>query len=277
MLKIHTLRAHLYENRFELLMVSLWCIFILNMLFPDNIYRGYAQAIYLPIQLLAALVLFDNRPRLLRVALFVGGLLIAARALDLIFVKSLKIEMLLLYLFFFGSIMFEVFRQIAHAKMFTTKMVYAAVCGLLLIGYCGYFLFLTIEFVQPDSFRGLGPGDQAINDLFYFSYVTILTIGYGDITPKTWLAKNATVLVGFTGYLYSIVVIALIVGRAHRIPRAGVSAVKKPGPLLGHPPLPGQTLPQPAPQPVQTALQAVQHIQAVQTVQPQAESPKHED
>ena len=267
MLKIHALRAHLYVIRFELLMGSLWCIFILNILFPNDIYRGYAQAIYLPIQLLAALVLFDNRPRILRLALFIGALLIVARALDLIFVKSLNVEMLLLYLFFFGSIMFEVFRQIAHAKMFTIKMVYAAVCGLLLIGYCGYFLFLTIEFIQPDSFRGLGPGDQAINDLFYFSYVTILTIGYGDITPKTWIAKNATVLVGFTGYLYSIVVIALIVGRAHRIPRAGVSAVKKPGPLLGHPPLPGQAVPQSA-QPA---------AQSEQTVQPQTESPKHED
>ena len=240
MLKIHALRTHLYEIRFELLMGSLWCIFILNILFPDNIYRGYAQAIYLPIQLLAALVLFDNRPRILRLPLLLGRLLIAARALDLIFVKSLKMEMLLLYLFFFGSIMFEVFRQIAQAKMFTAKIVYAAVCGLLLIGYCGYFLFLTIEFIQPDSFRGLGPGDQAINDLFYFSYVTILTIGYGDITPKTWIAKNATVLVGFTGYLYSIVVIALIVGRAHRVPRVSASPVKKPGLLPGRVALPGQ-------------------------------------
>ena len=171
MLKIHTLRAHLYENRFELLMVSLWCIFILNMLFPDNIYRGYAQAIYLPIQLLAALVLFDNRPRLLRFALFVGGLLIAARALDLIFVKSLKVEMLLLYLFFFGSIMFEVFRQIAHAKMFTTKMVYAAVCGLLLIGYCGYFLFLTIELSSRIPFAVLA---QAIKPSTIYSISAML-------------------------------------------------------------------------------------------------------
>ena len=118
-------------------------------------------------------------------------------------------------------------------------------CGLLLIGYCGYFLFLTIEFLKPGSFNGLGLGDQAINDLFYFSYVTILTIGYGDITPKSWIAKNATVLVGFTGYLYSIVVIALIVGRAHRMPRAAVSAVKKPASLSGHTAQQGQAAAQP--------------------------------
>lgn len=231
MLKIRALRARLYENRFELLMISLWCVFILNIVFPNNIYRGYAQAIYLPIQLLAALVLFEFRPHIMRLVLFFGALLIVGRALDLFFIKSLKEEMLLLYLCFFGSIMLEVFRQISRAQMFTTKIVYAAVCGLLLIGYCGYFLFLTIEFHHPGSFAGLGPGDQAINDLFYFSYITILTIGYGDITPKTWIAKNATVLVGFTGYLYSIIVIALIVGRAHRTPRPGVAPAKKPSPL----------------------------------------------
>ncbi|MBD8897254.1 potassium channel family protein [Desulfovibrio desulfuricans] len=231
MLKLRAMRARLYGIRFELLMLSLWCVFILNILFPDNIYRGIAQAIYLPIQLLAALVLFEFRPRIMRLALFFGALLIVGRALDLFFIDSLKEETLLLYLCFFGSIMFEVFRQISHAQMVTTKIVYAAVCGLLLIGYCGYFVFLTIEFHQPGSFSGLGPGDQAINDLFYFSYVTILTIGYGDITPKTWIAKNATVLVGFTGYLYSIVVIALIVGRAHRTPRNAVAPTKKPAPL----------------------------------------------
>ena len=230
MLKLRALRARLYENRFELLMLSLWCVFILNIVFPDNIYRGIAQAIYLPIQLLAALVLFEFKPRILRLALFFGALLIVGRAMDLFFIKTMKEELLLLYLCFFGSIMFEVFRQIAHAQMITIKIVYAAVCGLLLIGYCGYFLFLGIEFYHPGSFNGLGTGDQAINDLFYFSYVTILTIGYGDITPKTWIAKNATVLVGFTGYLYSIVVIALIVGRAHRAPRAVVSSIKKPAP-----------------------------------------------
>lgn len=80
MLKIHALRTHLYEIRFELLMVSLWCIFILNMLFPDNIYRGYAQAIYLanPVVGGSGVVRQQATPPALA---FVGGLLIAARAL----------------------------------------------------------------------------------------------------------------------------------------------------------------------------------------------------
>lgn len=46
-----------------------------------------------------------------------------------------------------------------------------------------FFVFVAVEFHQPGSFSGLTPGGQGFRDLFYFSYVTILTIGYGDITP----------------------------------------------------------------------------------------------
>ena len=110
MLKLRALRARLYENRFELLMLSLWCVFILNIIFPENIYRGTAQAIYLPIQLLAALVLFDFKPRILRLVLIFGSLLLVGRAMELFFIRTMQEELLLLYPGFFGSLMFEVFR-----------------------------------------------------------------------------------------------------------------------------------------------------------------------
>ena len=211
-----TFRAKLYSYRFELLMASLLCVFVLNIFFPDNIYGGMAQAVYLPFQLLAATVLFESTRHLLRLVLLFAVLLVICRALDLFFIKNIQNELLLLYICFFGSVMLEVFRQIYRAHLITTKIVYAAVCGLLLIGYCGFYIFLTIEFHEPGSFNGLGQGVQAMNDLFYFSYVTILTVGYGDITPHTWIAKNATVLVAFTAYIYSLVVIATIVGEATR-------------------------------------------------------------
>ncbi len=209
-------RTRLYVYRFELLLASLLCVFVLNIFFPDNIYGGIAQAVYLPFQLLAATVLFESKRNLLRLVLLFALLLVACRALDLFFVKNIQNELLLLYICFFGSVMLEVFRQIYHAHLITTKIVYAAVCGLLLIGYCGFYIFLAIEFHEPGSFNGLGQGVQAMNDLFYFSYITILTVGYGDITPHTWIAKNATVLVAFTAYIYSLVVIATIVSEATR-------------------------------------------------------------
>ena len=216
--KLNSYRAKLYVYRFELLMASLLCVFIFNIFFPDNIYGGMAQSIYLPFQLLAGLVLFEFKRRVIWLIVLFGVLLMICRSLNLVFASSLLAEVLLLYICFFGSVTLEVFRQIAHAHMVTTRIVYAAVCGLMLIAYCGFYLFLAIEFATPGSFNGLGEGENAINNLFYFSYITILTIGYGDITPNTWIAKNAVVLVGFIAYVYSIVVIATIVGRVQRVP-----------------------------------------------------------
>ena len=43
--------------------------------------------------------------------------------------------------------------------------------------------------------------------------MTILTIGYGDITPHTWVAKNATILVALIAYMYSLVIVAMIVNQ----------------------------------------------------------------
>ena len=43
--------------------------------------------------------------------------------------------------------------------------------------------------------------------------MTILTIGYGDIAPRSWVAKNATVLIALTAYMYSIVIMATIVSQ----------------------------------------------------------------
>lgn len=212
--KNSSFKDRLYTYRFELLLTSLLCVFVLNIFFPDNIYGGMAQAVYLPFQLLAATVLFESKKSILWLVLLFGVLLVICRALDLFFTKNIQNELLLLYICFFGSVTLEVFRQIYHADMVTTKIVIAAVCGLLLIGYCGFYIFLTIEYHEPGSFNNLGPGVQAMNDLFYFSYLTILTEGFSEVTPKTWIAKNATVLVAFTAYIYSLVVIATIVGEA---------------------------------------------------------------
>jgi hypothetical protein len=46
----------------------------------------------------------------------------------------------------------------------------------------------------------------------YFSFVTITTLGYGDITPVTEVAKAITVLEAVVGQLYLVVAVAWLVG-----------------------------------------------------------------
>lgn len=70
-----------------------------------------------------------------------------------------------------------------------------------------------MEFHQPGSFSGLTPGGRVSVTVSISATVTILTIGYGDITPHTWVAKNATILVALIAYMYSLVIVAMIVNQ----------------------------------------------------------------
>lgn len=210
--KLAPIHNYLYARRFQLLLAALLCVFVVNIFFPENIYGGMAQAIYLPFLIVATFVVFKSKKRIFYLLALVAVSLIICRILNNFLAKSIANEMSFLYICYFSGVFLEVLRQIYRTEIDSVNIVLAAICGLLLIGYCGFYIFLAIELYQPDSFNNLSPGIHAVNDLFYFSFVTILTVGYGHITPATWIAKNATVLVALFAYIYSWVVIATIVG-----------------------------------------------------------------
>ena len=169
----HHIRSEAYKYRFDLLFASLLCTIVVNIFFPEDIYDGIAQTIYLPIQLIAGITLFDIRRKgyLLTLLIFLGGLLIVGRLLDSFTPLNLREYLVFAYVVFFGWVTLELFRQIYTAPLVDRESVLAALCGLLLIGYCGFFIFVAVEFHQPGSFSGLTPGGQGFRDLFYFSYV----------------------------------------------------------------------------------------------------------
>lgn len=206
----------LHNIRFELLLGSLLCVFVLNIFFPTNIYGGVAQFLYLPFQLLAALALFQPNRALLKVFLFCAAGLLLCRLVGFWLPFEIEPGLTGLYFAFFAGVTGELFRQLWRMSNAGREAVYAGLSGFLLLGYCSYFLFLGIEFHTPGSFSGLGRNESIMNDLFYFSYITILTVGYGDIVPVTWVARNATILAALAGNMYSLVVISTIVSRVNR-------------------------------------------------------------
>ncbi|MFQ9868056.1 MAG: hypothetical protein ACLRWP_14570 [Bilophila wadsworthia] len=58
---IRTTSDRSLQYRFDLLFASLLCTIVVNIFFPEDIYDGIAQTIYLPIQLIARITLFDIR------------------------------------------------------------------------------------------------------------------------------------------------------------------------------------------------------------------------
>ena len=81
----------------------------------------------------------------------------------------------------------------------------------LLVAQLWELVYRFLDFIDPASFNL--PGSQGDFLLFeYYSFVTLTTLGYGDITPLTKVAKAFSVLEAVVGQLYLVVVVAWFVG-----------------------------------------------------------------
>ena len=101
-----------------------------------------------------------------------------------------------------------------RASRVTTNAIFGAIVAYLLTAVAFAFLFQLIELAQPGSFSGLPSGgtERDVGDaLLYFSLVSLTTLGYGDITPVSNLARPIAVLEGAFGALYLAVMIARLV------------------------------------------------------------------
>ena len=100
---------------------------------------------------------------------------------------------------------------IARSKTVTREVVYAAMLVYFLLAQLWALVYTFLDLIDPASFSL--PGGQGDFLLFeYYSFVTLTTLGFGDITPLTKVAKAFSVLEAVVGQLYLVVVVAWLVG-----------------------------------------------------------------
>ena len=93
------------------------------------------------------------------------------------------------------------------------EIIFAALLLYLLAGLMWAFVYTFLELVDPASFNiDLGQSRSPLFIFQYYSFVTITTLGYGDITPVTEVAKAFSVLEAVVGQLYLVVAVAWLVG-----------------------------------------------------------------
>jgi hypothetical protein len=91
----------------------------------------------------------------------------------------------------------------------TADLIYCAISTYFLIGVMWTGIYIVLEGVYPGSFSGISEA----GDLLYFSFVTLTTVGFGEITPQSIISKRLAVFEAATGCIYLAVIIAMIVGR----------------------------------------------------------------
>ncbi len=71
-------------------------------------------------------------------------------------------------------------------------------------------LFSLVPYVTGSQFFTSTPNPSSA-DFVYFSYITIATVGYGDLAPATNLGRMLAVTEALSGQLYLVTVVALLV------------------------------------------------------------------
>lgn len=113
---------------------------------------------------------------------------------------------------FFNFLAVTLLSTIIKSKEVNVGIIFGSIAGYLIIGILGALWMNLLDLVYPYSFSTTEP--QLHNyDYFYFSFVSITTVGFGDILPQTPPAKSVVVLHTLIGQLYLTILVALLVGQ----------------------------------------------------------------
>lgn len=89
--------------------------------------------------------------------------------------------------------------------------VFGAIVLYLLLGFLWAVAYQIVESMVPGSFTDSPDPDAGLSGWFYFSFVTLTTVGYGDITPVTQTVRSLAILEALIGQLYPAIIIARLV------------------------------------------------------------------
>ncbi|MEM9176294.1 MAG: potassium channel family protein [Myxococcota bacterium] len=180
------------------------------------------------VMLAAVLVNSHQRGIFLVATLLAVGSIGGFAFVELTGAQHLRVGAQLIALGLLGLTTLVMTNSLMQAERVSSDTIVGGICVYLLVGLCFTMAFIVLEQLEPGAFA-LADGPGALEDrsrvgtrLLYFSFVTLTTLGYGDITPKSDLAQMFAVSEALIGQLYLTIfvarLVALYVGRRRNDP-----------------------------------------------------------
>ena len=130
----------------------------------------------------------------------------------LIFDLNQSVFQYFLKLLIIGITIIELFKEILRTKIIDTHIISGAVSIYILIGVFWYLLYMLLLMIDPDSFTfNLQHTNKLSIDMLYFSFTTLTTLGYGDITPTSYTAKMWAMTEAMVGVMFLALMISRLV------------------------------------------------------------------
>ena len=114
---------------------------------------------------------------------------------------------LLLFIVLFSILI----RSVLKTEKIHLKIIINVMSGFILLGIVGGICFEILDFFAPDSLAFASP--KTAYGFYYFSFINLTSVGFGDIIPNSPKAQALTVLLGVTGQFYLAFGVAVFVGK----------------------------------------------------------------
>ena len=130
--------------------------------------------------------------------------------------EALFVAALAASLIFLIFAIFSIVSRVLLGKV-TADVLRGTICVYFMIGFAFAIMYTLMELLYPGSFNGLVerpplfPHGHYHSEMIYFSFITLLAIGYGDITPAGDIGQMFAVLEGLIGQFYLAILVARIV------------------------------------------------------------------
>ena len=171
--------------------------------------------------ILAGLLAMKHERILLLLAVLLGVPALIARWISILVPEQTTALFGALFPIFFLSF-FVVFllRAVVTADPVTADTIAGALSVYLLLGFAWSLVYQSLTLVDPAAFHAgsaiAGTGALDRMDFVYYSFITLATVGYGDITPVTPLAQSFAYAEAVTGVLFVAVLVARLVSAYRR-------------------------------------------------------------
>ena len=138
------------------------------------------------------------------------------------FIDNNVMALVFSFSFLFYNLFIVVFmiRHVAKSEKVNITIIINSINGYLLLGILGALLLAMSNLVHKvvyhldvDTIHFAGKAANGFHDYLYFSFVTMTTLGYGDITPVSSFAKSVTLIIAVAGQFYMTILIAILVGK----------------------------------------------------------------
>ena len=204
---------HVHRN---LLLSFLAIILITPFILSLGKFEWVLSVLMLPV-ILTAVRTISKKPRHIVFALVLGTFSIAGH-IGLIFGEYYWLESIRLMatcILFFWIAALLLYDLLLRSQSVTIDLIFGSVNIYLLVGFAFAYLYGYEEFLNPDAFRGMEVllrSQGAIIPFTYFSFITLTTLGYGDVVPVTAFGATATWVQAVFGQLYLAILVARLVG-----------------------------------------------------------------